>query len=243
MGTGTRRWRSGIRHAPGGCARADRALAPEVRLARRRSADHAYPQFTTTIDGTTVHFLHVRSPEAHALPLVLTHGWPGSVAEWLRVLDPLGDPRRHGLDPAAAFDLVVPSLSGSGFSGPTPDTGWGPQRVAKTWAVLMSRLGYSHYGAAGNDRGSIVTCELGRVAPEAVIGAHVTQAWAPPPDDHDVLATLSGEDRAAFEAFQDYQNNHAAYGTVHAQAPQTLAYALNDSTGRPAPWNAQVMPA
>lgn len=129
-----------------------------------------HPQFITTIDGTSVHFLHVRSPEPGALPLVLSHGWPGSVAEYLDVIGPLSDPRGHGLDPAVAFDLVIPSLPGFGWSGPTPDTGWGPRRIAGAWAVLMRRLGYRRYGAAGNDWGSFISPELGRIAPQEVAG-------------------------------------------------------------------------
>jgi epoxide hydrolase len=120
-----------------------------------------YPQFTTAIDGTNVHFLHVRSPEPGSLPLVLSHGWPGSVAEYLDVTGPLGDPRSHGLDPSVAFDLVIPSLPGFGWSGPTPGVGWSPRRIARAWAVLMRRLGYRRYGAAGNDWGSFITPELG----------------------------------------------------------------------------------
>ncbi|MFC7592413.1 epoxide hydrolase family protein [Nonomuraea antimicrobica] len=142
---------------------------------------NAHPQFTTVVDGATVHFLHVRSPERDALPLVLSHGWPGSVAEYLDVIGPLSDPRGHGLDPSIAFHLVVPSLPGFGFSGPTPDTGWGPRRIARAWAELMRRLGYRRYGAAGNDWGSFISPELGRLAPESVVGVHVTQAWCPPP--------------------------------------------------------------
>ena len=155
-------------------------------------------------------------------------------------LGPLSDPRAHGLDPSLAFDLVVPSLPGSGFSGPTADSGWGPRRIARAWAVLMRRLGYHRYGAAGNDWGSFISPELGRIAPDAVAGVHVTQAWAPPPDDPDLIASLSAEDRAAFDAFVDYQQHHAAYGTVQGQVPQTLAHALTDSPAG-AGWNAQAM--
>jgi pimeloyl-ACP methyl ester carboxylesterase len=203
---------------------------------------NSYPQYTTTIDGANVHFLHVRSPEPDALPLVLSHGWPGSVAEYLEVLDPLSDPRRHGLDPAIAFDLVVPSLPGFGFSGPTPDTGWGPYRIARAWAVLMERLGYEQYGAVGNDWGSGIAVDLGRVAPERVVGAHVTQTWDPPPDDDPAWAErLSPTDRAAWDAFQDYAANHGAYGVVQAQQPQTIAHALADSPVGLLGWNAQAM--
>ena len=205
---------------------------------------NAHPQFTTTIDGTDVHFLHVRSAEPHALPLVLSHGWPGSVVEYLDVIGPLSDPRAHGLDPATAFDVVVPSLPGFGFSGPTPDTGWGPRRIARAWAVLMQRLGYARYGAVGNDWGSFISVELGRIAPFAVLGAHVTQAWsAPPADDPAAVARLSPQDRAALEAWQHYVDNEASYGTVQAEQPQTLAHALSDSPAGLLGWNAQAMHA
>ena len=200
---------------------------------------NAYPQFTTTIDGATVHFLHVRSPEPHALPLVLTHGWPGTVAEYVDVLDLLSNPRHHGLDPAVAFDLVVPSLPGSGFSGPTPDAGWGPTRIARAWRVLMHRLGHARCGAAGNDWGSSVSLALGRLAPDAVVGVHVTQAWAPPPDGEPL--DLSPEDEAAAAAFQDFTDHHSSYGTVAAQAPRTLAHALADSPVGLLGWYGQAM--
>jgi hypothetical protein len=202
----------------------------------------AHPQWTTTVDGANVHFLHVRSPEPGALPLVLSHGWPGSVAEFLEVIGPLSDPRSHGLDPAIAFHLVVPSLPGSGFSGPTPDTGWGPSRIARAWAVLMDRLGYARFGAAGNDWGSAISIALGRVAAGRVIGVHVTQCWEPPPsDDPAHVERLSPTDRAAWEAFQDYAANHASYGVVHAQQPQTIAHALADSPVGLLGWNVQAM--
>jgi epoxide hydrolase len=113
-----------------------------------------YPQFTTEIDGQNIHFLHVKSPEPDALPLILTHGWPGSVAEFLDIIGPLTDPRSHGGDSATAFNLVIPSLPGFGFSGPSKKRGWNPLRIAKAWAELMPRLGYDRYRAAGNDWGS-----------------------------------------------------------------------------------------
>ncbi|GAA3987732.1 hypothetical protein GCM10022247_02530 [Allokutzneria multivorans] len=199
-----------------------------------------HPQYTTTIDGANVHFLHVRSPEPDALLLVLSHGWPGSIAEYLDVIGPLSDPRRHGLDPSIAFEVVVPSLPGSGFSGPA--SGWGPRRIATAWAELMRRLGHERYGAAGNDWGSGISVELGRIAPEHVVGAHVTQTWDPPPsDDPKWVAELGPKDKAAWEAFQDYASNEAAYGVVQAQQPQTLAHALADSPVGLLGWNAQAM--
>ena len=143
--------------------------AQEARLNR-------YPQFTTTIDGQNIHFLHVRSQEPDALPLVLTHGWPGSVAEFLQVIEPLTDPRGHGGDPADAFHLVIPSLPGFGFSGPTHDKGWNTGRVASAWATLMQRLGYARYGAQGGDMGAFVSPELAHVDAEQVVGVHVNAA-------------------------------------------------------------------
>ena len=208
------------------------------------------PQFTTTVDGANVHFLHVRSPEPDALPLILSHGWPGSIVEFLDILGPLSDPRRHDLDPTIAFDLVVPSLPGFGWSGPTPDTGWGPRRIARAWATLMRRLGYERYGAAGNDWGSYISPELGRVAPEAVVGVHVTQLFSPPDGevtyllptgDPSDLEELSSDDRTGLEFWRFYQRTMAAYHHLQAQQPQTLAHALSDSPVGLLAWNSQCM--
>src|SRR5258708_5000701 len=127
---------------------------------------NAYPQFTTEIDGQNIHFLHVRSPEANALPLVLTHGWPGSIIEFLDIIGPLTDPAAHGADPADAFHLVIPSLPGFGFSGPTHEPGWGPDRIARAWIALMHGLGYDRYGAVGNDWGSFISPQVGRFDPD-----------------------------------------------------------------------------
>src|SRR5215216_7199028 len=135
-----------------------------------------FPQFTTVIDGANVHFLHVRSPEPDALPLILTHGWPGSVVEFLEVIGPLTDPAAHGGDPADAFHLVIPSLPGYGFSGPTHQAGWTTGRVARAWAQLMARLGYQRYGAQGGDWGAFVSPELGRADADHVVGVHVNAA-------------------------------------------------------------------
>src|ERR687897_2691531 len=134
---------------------------------------NSYPQFTTEIDGQNIHFLHVRSPEPDALPLILTHGWPGSIVEFLNVIAPLRDPRAHGGDPADAFHLVVPSLPGFGFSSPLMDTGWETSRTARAWVELMHRLGYERYVAQGGDIGAGVTGTLGALDPEGVIATHV----------------------------------------------------------------------
>ena len=211
---------------------------------------NAHPQFTTTIDGANVHFLHVRSPEPNALPLLLSHGWPGSVAEYLDVIGPLTDPRAHGLDPAVAFHLVIPSLPGFGWSGPVNEPGWGPHRIAAAWAVLMDQLGYSRYGVAGNDWGSVISPEVGRVAPDAVVGVHVTQIlsgpegdsrFQPPTVEPASVATLPPDERALVEGLRHFQRTMASYHHVHAEQPQTLAYALTDSPVGLLAWNSQVM--
>src|SRR4051794_20615024 len=134
---------------------------------------NAVPQFTTTLDGQRIHFLHARSARADALPLVLTHGWPGSGVEFLDLIGPLTDPAAHGGDPADAFHVVVPTLPGFGFSGPVADPGWNTERIARAWAELMRRLGYDRFGAQGGDIGSGVCAELGRAAPDRVVGVHV----------------------------------------------------------------------
>ena len=156
------------------------------------------PQFTTEIDGQRVHFLHVRSPEADATPLILTHGWPSTPADFLDILGPLTDPRAHGGDPADAFHVVAPSVPGFGFSGPTHDTGWDVPRIARAWAELMRRLGYERYGAQGGDYGSLISPALGRVAPDKVIGVHVNALAdaATATGSGQELAGLSEADRA-----------------------------------------------
>lgn len=184
---------------------------------------NAYPQFTTTIDGQIIHFLHVRSRQPGALPLILTHGWPGSIAEFLDIIEPLTESGAGGI----AFDLVIPSLPGFGFSGPTSSSGWHPYRIAATWAELMSRLGYERYGAVGNDWGSHIAPEVGRVAPAAVVGVHVTQIFSNvEPAEFD---RSNPEERAAVEELEWFRENMDAYGYLQTQQPQSLAHALTDS--------------
>lgn len=203
---------------------------------------NAHAQFTTTIDGANIHFIHVRSPEPGAVPLILSHGWPGTLVEYLDLIGPLTDPRAHGRDPAVAFDVVVPSLPGFGFSGPTPDTGWGPRRIARAWTVLMRRLGYRRYGAAGNDWGSFITAELAHLAPAAVIGGHVTQVWPPLPDDEPGwTSSLSDRDKRVLADIREMDAHHSSYGAVHGQQPQTIAHALADSPTGLLGWNTQAM--
>ena len=168
------------------------------------SALNQHQQFTTTIDGQNVYFIHARSPEPDALPLIATHGWPLSVVDYADLIGPLTDPRAHGGDPADAFHLVIPAMPGNGFSGPTTEPGWTMARVARAWAELMARLGYERYGAHGNDGGSMVSPELGRHAPEHVVGVHVTQLFSFPSGDPAEFADLSDEDAAALKFLEDF---------------------------------------
>ncbi|NJP30725.1 epoxide hydrolase family protein [Micromonospora thermarum] len=198
---------------------------------------NAHPQFVTEIDGQRVHFLHVRSSRPDATPLVLTHGWPGSVLEYLDVIGPLTEPA----DPAEpAFHLVIPSIPGFGFSGPTGEAGWNRYRTARAWAELMSRLGYERYGAVGNDGGSLISPELGRIHPEHVLGVHVTQIFSFPSGDPAEFAGLSEADQAALKHLKWFYENKFSFNQVHSQQPQTLAFALADSPVGLLAWNAQL---
>ncbi len=199
-----------------------------------------YPQYTTEIDGQAIHFLHVHSPEPNALPLILTHGWPGAIVEYLDVIGPLSDPRAHGGDPANAFHLVIPSLPGYGFSGPTHEAGWNRYRTAKAWAALMDRLGYGRYGAVGNDIGSFVSPEVGRADPDHVVGVHVTQIFSFPPGDPAELADLTPEEQRELGMLQWFTENMMAYNKMHSTQPQTVAFALHDSPTGLLTWNAQL---
>ena len=199
---------------------------------------NAYPQFVTDIDGQRIHFLHVRSPRADATPLLLSHGWPGSVVEYLDVIGPLTEPA----DPdAPAFHLVIPSLPGFGFSGPARGPGWGTQRTARAWAELMHRLGYGRYGLVGNDAGSMISPEVGRIDPEHVIGVHVTQLFSFPSGDPAEFQGLTEEDQAALAHLQWFMDNKFAFNVLHSQQPQTLAFALADSPVGLLAWNAQLL--
>jgi pimeloyl-ACP methyl ester carboxylesterase len=200
---------------------------------------NAYPQFLTEIDGQTIHFLHIRSPEPNAVPLVLTHGWPSSFVEYLKVIGPLTDPRAHGLDPAKAFHLVIPSLPGYGFSTPLSGPGWDAIRTAKAWNTLMGRLGYKRYGAAGGDAGALVTRELAILNPEGLIGVHLQQVFAFPsgaPGEMDALSPFELGGFANLEKFQKYNG----YAEIQSKRPGTLAYGLVDSPVAQLAWNAEL---
>ena len=197
-----------------------------------------HPQFVTTIDGEQVHLLHVRSPEPDALPLIVTHGWPMSVVEYLDLIGPLTNPRAHGGNPTDAFHLVVPSIPGVGFSGPTRQPGWDSRRIARAWVELMGRLGYERYGAHGNDAGSQISPEVGRNDPDRVVGVHVTQLFSFPSGDPTEFANMTEEDMAAMKFLEEFTSGGGlAYNAYQSAQPQTLAYALQDS---PAGWLAWV---
>ncbi|QKW23843.1 alpha/beta fold hydrolase [Kitasatospora sp. NA04385] len=184
------------------------------------------PHFTTEIDGQRIHFLHLRADDPDALPLVLTHGWPGSFLEFLDVLEPL---RRD-------FHLVVPSIPGFGFSGPTRERGWDVARVARAWAELMDRLGYRRYGAHGGDFGAGISTALAAHAPDRVVGVHVTYLPLPPDPD---AGTLSAADEARLDTVRALQANRPPYQSLQAAAPQTLGYALTDSPVGQLAWIAE----
>src|SRR5690242_16542578 len=202
---------------------------------------NAFPQFITEIDGQDIYFLHVRSPEPDALPLILTHGWPGSVVEYLDVIGPLTDPRAHDRDPSIAFDLVIPSLPGFAFSSPLTGRGWGTTRTAAAWVQLMRRLGYQRYGAAGNDAGSMVSPEVGRLDPDHVTGVHVTQVFSFPSGDPAEFDGLSEQEMAALQKLQWFMDHKFSFNQLHSQQPQTLAHALADSPAGLLAWNGQLM--
>lgn len=197
---------------------------------------NAFPQFTTTIDGHDVHFLHVRSPEPDALPLVVTHGWPGSFVEMQKIIGPLTDPRAHGGDPADAFHVVVPSIPGFGFSDPTHETGWDMARVARAWVVLMDRLGYDRYGAQGTDTGSVISPMLGGLAPDRVVGVHVNGALGFPTGDPAELEGLTEAELARLAGMQRQLEEGAGYAILQSTRPQTLGVGLSDSPAGQLAW-------
>ncbi|RWO54420.1 epoxide hydrolase family protein [Mesorhizobium sp.] len=202
------------------------------------------PQFMTTIDGVDIHFIHVRSKHPNALPLIMTHGWPGSVFELLKTVGPLADPTAHGGRAEDAFDLVLPSMPGYGFSGKPTETGWGPDRIAQTWAELMKRLGYTRYVAQGGDWGSPVSSAMARQAPTGLLGIHINLPAVVPPEIAAVLAVggpaptgLTDKERAAFDALSAAAKmGNRSYATMMGTRPQTIGYAINDSPTGLAAW-------
>jgi pimeloyl-ACP methyl ester carboxylesterase len=197
-----------------------------------------FPQYTTEIDGVDVHFLHVRSSEPGAVPLILTHGWPNSIVEFVDLIGPLTDPRAHGGDPAQAFHVVVPSVPGFGFSTPPRETGWHAARVAGAWAELMHRLGYERYGTQGGDFGAYVAPEMAKVAPDRVIGVYVISGLGFPTQDD--VPEMTEDERAAYARLmeQDWMNGVDHHALLRA-APQTFAYGWHDSPVAALAWMTQ----
>ncbi|MBT2227248.1 epoxide hydrolase family protein [Nonomuraea sp. NEAU-A123] len=197
------------------------------------AALNAHPQFFTTIDGAGVHFLHVRSADPGAVPLMLIHGWPGSVVEFLDVIGPLTEPAAPG---GTSFHLVIPSLPGYGFSGPLRETGWTDGRTAAALVELMSRLGYERYGVQGGDVGAFIAPLMGRLAPERVIGVHVNALVTFPTGDPAVMAALTERERARLSEMQKWQDQMGAYMQIQGTRPQTIAQSLLDSPAGQLAW-------
>jgi pimeloyl-ACP methyl ester carboxylesterase len=212
-----------------------RHWATDYDFGRLEAMLNTLPQFTTEIDGVEIHFIHVRSDYEDALPLIMTHGWPGSVVELLETIGPLTDPSAYGGRAEGAFHLVLPSLPGYGFSGEPAELGWSPNRTAQAWAKLMTRLGYSRYVAQGGDVGAAVTDAMGRQAPEGLAGIHmnllVTALAAA-----DQLPSESEEERAALAALKTFGASGSGYFVEQATRPQTIGYALLDSPVALAAW-------
>jgi pimeloyl-ACP methyl ester carboxylesterase len=195
---------------------------------------NALPQFRTVIDGLGIHLLHVRSPHADALPLIVTHGWPGSIIEFLKVIGPLTDPTAHGAAAADAFHVVCPSLPGYGFSDKPTAPGWGVERIASAWTVLMARLGYERYGAQGSDWGTSVSASLGQQDAAHVAGIHLTPPLAPP--DPETFDDRTERERAALASLEHAAESESGYSQEQATRPETIGYALVDSPAALCAW-------
>ena len=205
---------------------------------------NALPQFVTNIDGLDIHFIHVRSKHPNALPMIITHGWPGSVFEELKVIGPLTDPTACGGRAEDAFDVVIPSMPGYGFSGKPTSTGWDADRIARTWAELMKRLGYTRYVAQGGDWGSPVSTAMARQAPAGLLGIHINLPATVPEelaktlnDGGQAPAGLSEKERAAFDALSAAaKKGNRSYATMTGTRPQTIGYAVTNSPAGLAAW-------
>jgi pimeloyl-ACP methyl ester carboxylesterase len=205
---------------------------------------NSLPQFVTDLDGLDIHFIHVRSKHPNALPLIITHGWPGSVLEIVKAIDPLTNPTSHGGRAEDAFDVVIPSMPGYGFSERPTGTGWNPERMGRAWHELMTRLGYKKYVSQGGDWGSVVADTMGRQAPPGLAGIHVNMPAAVPGDLMKAIlagepapAGLSTKEKAAFESLSTFFSKNAGYGVMMVTRPQTVGYALSDSPVGLAAWH------
>ena len=202
----------------------------------QEAALNEFPQYITAIDGARVHFLHIRSAEPEATPLLLLHGWPGSVVEFTDIIGPLTDPASHGGRAGQAFHLVIPSLPGYGFSGPLPGPGWTDGRAAAALAELMARLGYARYGVQGGDVGALIGPLMGRLVPENVIGVHANGLLTFPAGDPSVLGTLTGAERERLNKMKEWQDKSSAYLQLQGTRPQTIAASLHDSPAGQLAW-------
>ncbi len=200
----------------------------------REAALNRFPQFKTDIDGCTIHFIHARSPHAEAQPLIITHGWPGSIVEFHKVIEPLVDPTKSGGAASDAFHVVCPSLPGYGFSGKPTAPGWGIERIADAWSQLMQRLGYDRYFAQGGDWGAMVTTQIGIRDPEHCRAIHLNMPLALP--DPDTMNDLTPNELSAMEGLQHYDQWDSGYSKQQSTRPQTLAYGLTDSPAGQAAW-------
>jgi epoxide hydrolase len=203
-----------------------------------------YPQFTTEIDGQNIHFLHVESKEAGATPLMLIHGWPGSIVEFLDVIEPLTNPVKFGGKATDAFHVVVPSLPGFGFSGPTTESGWNNDRIAAAFNTLMAMLGYDHYGVQGGDAGAIVGPAMGRLAPEHVVGIHVnaaTMGFMPMgPVDPSEMETFTAAEKVRLGRIQQFMAERFGFNAIQSTRPQALAYGISDSPAGLLAWTSEL---
>ncbi|MCZ6465553.1 MAG: alpha/beta fold hydrolase [Proteobacteria bacterium] len=197
---------------------------------------NAFPQFETEIDGQRIHFIHARSRHENAMPLLISHGWPGSVVEFLKVIEPLRDPEAHGGRAEDAFHVICPSLPGYGFSGPTDERQWDLQRMADAFAALMARLGYTRYGAQGGDWGALITTQIGLRDAEHLSGIHVNMPVALPPAGADPQEGLSDAEKADLADYQLFDLNETGYQKIQGSKPQTLGFALMDSPTGLAAW-------
>ncbi|WP_018099282.1 epoxide hydrolase family protein [Sinorhizobium meliloti] len=204
---------------------------------------NALPEFVTTIDGVDIQFIHVRSRHPNALPVILTHGWPGSQFEFIKTIGPLTDPTAYGGRAEDAFDVVIPSIPGHGFSGKPTELGWGPERVAKAWDVLMKRLGYSTYVSQGGDHGSVISDALARQAPKGLLGIHLNMPATVPGElmrginaGDPAPVSLSQPEREAYRSLSTFFGRNAAYGAMMVTRPQTIGYSLADSPSGLAAW-------
>jgi pimeloyl-ACP methyl ester carboxylesterase len=203
---------------------------------------NSYPNFVTNIDGVDIHFIHVKSKHPDAMPLIVTHGWPGSIIEQLKIIEPLTDPTAHGGEPEDAFDVVIPSLPGYGFSGKPTELGWGPDRISRAWVSLMKRLGYARFVAQGGDWGAMVTDVMGTLAPPELLGIHLNWPFSVPPEIDSAIQSgkplptdLSADERRACDQLEFFYKHGVSYAQEMSSRPQTL-YGVGDSPVGLAAW-------